>query len=185
MILLGVNCGFGNHDCGTLPLSALDLKGGWINYPRPKTAIERRCPLWPETVAALREAIDRRAATPKDPAHERLVFITKYGGSWAKDTPRQSASAQGDAEAARQAEAAPARAGVLRACGTRSRRSPARAGTRWRSTRSWGTPTRRMAAHYRERISDERLRDAVNVVRKWLFRRESSTPWRAGRGKKQ
>jgi hypothetical protein len=30
-----------------------------------------------------------------------------------------------------------------------------------------------MAAHYRERISDERLVDAVNVVRKWLFRRGS------------
>jgi hypothetical protein len=28
MILLGVNCGFGNTDCGTLPLSALDLTGG-------------------------------------------------------------------------------------------------------------------------------------------------------------
>ena len=50
MILLGVNCGFGNGDCGTLPVSALDLDGAWVNYPRPKTAIQRRCPLWPETV---------------------------------------------------------------------------------------------------------------------------------------
>ncbi|MBA4107605.1 MAG: hypothetical protein C0485_17855, partial [Pirellula sp.] len=57
MILLGVNCGFGNNDCGTLPISALDLAGGWINFPRPKTAIERRCPLWPETIAALKEAL--------------------------------------------------------------------------------------------------------------------------------
>jgi hypothetical protein len=37
-----------------------------------------------------------------------------------------------------------------------------------------------MAAHYRERISDERLVDAVDVVRKWLFRRQHSTLWRAG-----
>jgi hypothetical protein len=43
MILLGVNCGFGNSDCGTLPQSALDLAGGWISYPRPKTGIPRRC----------------------------------------------------------------------------------------------------------------------------------------------
>jgi hypothetical protein len=28
MILLGVNCGFGNADCGTLPISTLDLAGG-------------------------------------------------------------------------------------------------------------------------------------------------------------
>ena len=53
MILLGVNCGFGNADCGTLPLAALDLTGGWVNYHRPKTGITRRCPLWPETVEAL------------------------------------------------------------------------------------------------------------------------------------
>jgi integrase len=60
MILLGINAGFGNHDCGTLPKSALDLKVGWVNFPRPKTAVERRCPLWPETVAALKEAIEQR-----------------------------------------------------------------------------------------------------------------------------
>ncbi len=60
MILLGVNCGFGNADCGLLPLSALDLDGGWVNFPRPKTGIQRRCPLWPETVRALREALDTR-----------------------------------------------------------------------------------------------------------------------------
>src|SRR5262249_52460025 len=29
MVLLGVNCGFGNVDCGNLPLDALDLDGGW------------------------------------------------------------------------------------------------------------------------------------------------------------
>jgi hypothetical protein len=43
MILLGVNCGFGNADCGNLPLSALELeRGGWVDYPRPKTGIPRR-----------------------------------------------------------------------------------------------------------------------------------------------
>jgi hypothetical protein len=40
-----------------------------------------------------------------------------------------------------------------------------------------------MSATYRETISDRRLRHAVDVVRKWLFRRESATPWREGRGK--
>jgi integrase len=32
MLLLGVNCGFGNSDCGTLPFSALDPERGWVNY---------------------------------------------------------------------------------------------------------------------------------------------------------
>src|SRR5207249_3417572 len=46
MLLLAINCGYGNTDCASLPLSALDLKTGWADYPRLKTGIERRCPLW-------------------------------------------------------------------------------------------------------------------------------------------
>jgi integrase len=84
MILLGVNCGFGNADCGNLPRSALDLVRGVIDFPRPKTGIPRRCPLWPATVAALREALAKRKE-PKDQAAADLVFVTKYGGSWARD----------------------------------------------------------------------------------------------------
>src|SRR5262249_34104040 len=83
MILLGVNAGFGNADCGTLPLSALDLERRWVNYHRPKTGIERRCPLWPETVAAIRDALSRRPE-PKDPADAGKVFITSRRGSWHK-----------------------------------------------------------------------------------------------------
>jgi integrase len=54
MILLGINCAFGNHDVSTLPISAVDFKRGWVRFPRPKTGIERRCPLWPETIEALK-----------------------------------------------------------------------------------------------------------------------------------
>jgi len=62
MILLGLNCGFGNSDCATLPTRAVDLK--WIDYPRPKTGIPRRCPLWRETAEALREVMQRRPQSP-------------------------------------------------------------------------------------------------------------------------
>src|SRR5262249_38701455 len=85
MLLLGINCGFGNADSAHLPLAALDLDNGWLNYPRPKTGVDRRCPLWPETVQAIREALAVRKE-PKDPAHCELVFITKYGLPWAKET---------------------------------------------------------------------------------------------------
>ena len=71
MILLGVNCGFGNADCGTLPIAALDLDGGWVNYHRPKTGITRRCPLWPETVAALRAVLAARRGTRGSGVHHR------------------------------------------------------------------------------------------------------------------
>ena len=37
MILLGINCGFGPADCGTLPLRTVDLATGWVDYPHPKT----------------------------------------------------------------------------------------------------------------------------------------------------
>jgi len=78
MILLGVNCGFGNADCATLPLSAVDLAGGWVRFPRPKTGIDRRCPLWPQTVESLRAVIAKRP-TPKDAADAGLVFVTRWG----------------------------------------------------------------------------------------------------------
>jgi len=35
MVLLGINAGFGNVDCATLPLSALDLDAGIIDFPTP------------------------------------------------------------------------------------------------------------------------------------------------------
>src|SRR5262249_45181409 len=84
MILLGINCGFGNSDIGNLPLAALDLDTGWVNYARPKTGVDRRCPLWPETVAAVKEALAQRP-DPKNKENGELVFVTKYGDSWGKD----------------------------------------------------------------------------------------------------
>jgi len=74
MVLLGINCGFGNADCGTLPIEAVDLENRWHNYWRPKTQIQRRCPLWPETSQALQKVIGERTSG--------LVFITKYGNPW-------------------------------------------------------------------------------------------------------
>ncbi|HEV7280538.1 MAG TPA: tyrosine-type recombinase/integrase [Pirellulaceae bacterium] len=85
MILLGVNCGFGNGDVGRLEIGHLDLDQGWHRYGRPKTGVVRRFPLWPETVAALRLAIDQRPEL-KDPALSDRVFLTKYGLSWFKET---------------------------------------------------------------------------------------------------
>jgi integrase len=81
LVLLGINCGFGNADVGLLPLTALDLDGGWVNYPRPKTGVHRRCPLWPETVAAVREALARRPASRRA-KHAGLAFLTSRGRRW-------------------------------------------------------------------------------------------------------
>lgn len=77
-ILLAVNAGFGNSDIAQLPKSALDLDAGFINFPRPKTGIPRRAPLWAETVKAIRAAL---AVRPKaaDKANDELAFITRFG----------------------------------------------------------------------------------------------------------
>jgi integrase len=83
MILLGLNCGFGNSDVAGLPIRALDLDAGWVAFPRPKTAVPRRCPLWPETIQALRQALELRPK-PKDSDATGLVFVTKYGAPWHK-----------------------------------------------------------------------------------------------------
>ena len=56
MIYLGINCGFGPNDCCQLPLRAINLESGWIDFPRPKTEVDRLCPLWPETIDALRSS---------------------------------------------------------------------------------------------------------------------------------
>ncbi len=84
MILLAINGGLGNSDCSSLPLSALDLDGGWLDYARVKTGVDRRIPLWPETITALRDVIANRRK-PADDADVGLVFLTKFGLRWVRD----------------------------------------------------------------------------------------------------
>jgi integrase len=89
MILLGANAGLGNTDCARLTFSAVDLKTGWVDYARPKTEVQRRFPLWPETIAAIKAAIAER------PKHKSLdlaetVFITKRGAAWGSVTFREA-----------------------------------------------------------------------------------------------
>ncbi|MBI2477319.1 MAG: hypothetical protein HYV60_01305 [Planctomycetia bacterium] len=93
MILLGVNCGFGNGDCGQLPMEAIDLDGGWLDFPRPKTGIGRRCPLWPETIQAMRDYLPTRK-TPTDADNAGQLFVTRCGGSWFIDKARCPLSAE-------------------------------------------------------------------------------------------
>ncbi len=83
MLHLAINCGFGNHDCATLTFREIDLHAAWHGHARPGTQIERRAPLWPETVQAVRESIAERPA-PKDPSHRERVFLTTYGHPWAR-----------------------------------------------------------------------------------------------------
>ena len=84
MILLGINCGYGNSDCARLPLADVDLEGGWAVYARGKTFVGRRAAMWPETVAALRAALAARP-TPKHDNAKALVFVTRTGAPWGNE----------------------------------------------------------------------------------------------------
>jgi integrase len=166
MILLGINAGFGNHDIATLPLSALDLDGGWIDYPRPKTGIARRCPLWSETIAALRAAIALRPK-PRQEEAVGLVFVTTRGRPWLSRGIANPVSI-----AARQLMKAAGVHGdgigfytlrhVFRTVADGSRDQVA-------VNYIMGHADPSMAAVYRERIEDSRLRAVVEHVRGWLF----------------
>jgi integrase len=171
MILLGVNAGFGNADCGTLPLSALDLDGGWVTFPRPKTGVPRRCPLWPETVAAIRDALADRPE-PKDPAAAGLVFVTRYGRPWSADGTSDAVTLE-TGKLLR-------RAGLHRpGLGFYTLRHTFR--TVADATRDFpavrlvmGHADASIDAVYRERIDDARLKAVTEHVRNWLWQRPAA-----------
>jgi len=166
MILLGVNCAFGPTDCSRLPQSALDLNGGWANYPRPKTGIMRRCPLWPETVAALREAIATRPA-PKKEIDGDLLFLNQRGRPLNPnhDLPfRLLVQALG---LHRNGLGLYTLRHVFETIGGDSRDQVA-------VDHIMGHSRGDMASVYRERISDARLRAVVEHVRNWLVGTEGT-----------
>ena len=80
MIYLGVNCGVDCSDLCNLPKAAVNLKTGWLDFPRAKTGIERRVKLWPETVQSLRDYLESRPEPPRDLA--QLFFVTVHLNKW-------------------------------------------------------------------------------------------------------
>jgi len=81
MIFLGINCGYGNTDCVKVSTDNLDLVEGWATLPRSKTSIRRKCPLWPETIEALKRVL-RTRRKPDDRKLVKLVFINMHGGQY-------------------------------------------------------------------------------------------------------
>jgi integrase len=171
MILLGINAGLGNSDCANLPIKALDLKGGWLDFPRPKTAIARRVPLWPETVEALKEVLAKRRK-PNNRAHAGLVFVTRKGESYKKDTadnPITKATSKlvKDLGIHRPRVGFYALRHTFETIGGDARDQVA-------VDAIMGHDRGDMASVYRERISDERLRAVTDHVHAWLFPKEEA-----------
>jgi integrase len=163
MILLGINAGLGNADCGHLPVSAFDTQNGWLDYPRPKTGIARRAYLWPETIAAIRAVLAKRCQ-PTNPADAALVFITKYGANWFDDI----------------AAVTKEFTKLMRKLGIKGRRNFYTLRHTFRTVADgakdqpaadlvMGHEVAHMSSVYREGIGDERLRAVSEYVRNWLF----------------
>jgi integrase len=167
MILLGLNAAYGNNDCGRLPLSAVDLERGVVDFARPKTGAPRRCTLWPETVAALRKAIAERPE-PLRSEHSGLVFLTSRGYSWAKDVAENPISKK-FAKLLRELQINGRKnlgfytlRHVFRTIADETRDQPA-------CDLIMGHESGHISAHYRETISDVRLKAITDHVRSWLF----------------
>lgn len=176
MVLLGLNCGMGNTDVASLPMEALDLERGLLEFPRTKTAIPRRATLWPETVAALRSAIEARPE-PKGQADAGLVFVTKYGHRWLRvkaPGPRAKKGSQAVTVDGVYLEFGK----VLKGCGIESagrgfyalrhtfRTVADEVGDRPAIDMIMGHQDGSdIAVHYVERIGDERLRKVTDFVR--------------------
>lgn len=159
MIYLGINCGFGPGDCAHLPSSAIDLQSGWIDFPRPKTEVDRLCPLWPETIEAMEQYAKLRSRLNPD---TQRWFVDHRGKPWSND----------------QAE-------ISRYFTVVRRRVCVRGGMYWlrhtfatvagesqdqvavNSIMGHVDPT--MAAVYREEIGRQRLVAVASVVRDWLL----------------
>jgi integrase len=148
-------------------VSAVDLATGVIDFPRPKTGVPRRVTLWRETVQAIRAALASRPE-PKKAEHAGLVFITKYGLPWAKDT--------ADCPVAKEMRKLLNKVGIngrkglgfytlrhtFRTVADEAKDQPA-------VDFIMGHEVPHMSSVYRETISDTRLRAVADHVRQWLF----------------
>ena len=152
-----------NNDCATLPLQALalDLDGGWVSYARPKTGVVRRCPLWPETSEQLRLVLEERRE-PQDPANAKLVFLTRMGACWVNG--KENAISHAFRKLATKLKLKRSFYDLRHTFQTIGDEAKDPLAT----SHIMGHKDTSMAAHYREKISDERLEAVSNHVRTWL-----------------
>jgi integrase len=184
MILLGINCGFGNGGCANLPPAAVNLDTGWIDDPRPKTGIPRRCPLWPETVQAIRTVI-AEGREPKEAEAAGLLFLTHCGKSWVRAAVVKTTGKDGSAKVVTDDAIAKEFAKLRRKLKLNTspghsfyilRHSFRTVANETKDPMSadhiMGNETPNMSSVYRETISDEWLKAVADHVRNWLFKGE-------------
>jgi integrase len=174
MMLLGLNCAYGATDCAVLQRSDLAERPGWLARMRQKTAIERNCPLWPETIKALKanEAVRPKAKSAED---DGCVFISREG----RRVSRLTWTADGKG-VSRRDSVLEAYMKLKRRCGVNHpggfyvmrhvfRTVADAVHDRSAIDRIMGHRNGTQADTYIEFIEDERLIAVSNYVRRWLF----------------
>ena len=166
-IYLGVNNALGCHDCGALRYKNLDLDGGWLSFPRPKTGIQRFSALWKETMLALHES-DRFRRPPKDPAHNDLVFMNFYGRPCADPKTRNTSIGVAFIRLLHKLDLHKDGRGFYSLRHTFATVS-GNARDQVATNVAMGHAGDAMPENYRHGIDDDRLRRIAEFVRLWLF----------------
>lgn len=175
MILLACNAALGCTDLSELSLEHLDLPSGWLDFPRVKTAVERRCPLWPETVESLRNWLPRR---PKAAERENgsLVYLTRTGQPFVRfDFDEATGKTLSKNNVSNEFDKLQRRLKIKR-----SRRSFYAIRHTWRTVADRCRDARAAAvvmghelpgieSHYVEHVENDRLIAVSDTVRSWLF----------------
>ena len=163
MILLGINCALGNTDVSDIEPSNINLKAGWLIYPRQKTATPRKCPLWPESIEAIKKAISKR------PMRGR-VFMTSKGTDYTEEKRQGGRVAKEFYRACDKAKVERNGRGFYSLRRTfQTQAENCRDLPAIRLIMGHTDASNDMPARYRQHIDDERLLAASNAVREWLF----------------
>ncbi len=173
-ILLGINGGLGNADCGRLSTTFLNLKSGWYDLPREKTGVPRRFQLWPETIKAIRSAMMQRPI-PKNDADDPLCFLTSHGVPIWWQGSRENGTVYLCDNVSKAFAKLAVKCGVERAdrgfYSLRRTFETVAGATKDQVAVDYimGHVDQSMAAVYRQGIDDQRLIDVGQHVHSWLF----------------
>lgn len=173
MIYLGINCGLGTKDMADLETSMIDFENGWLNFPRAKTGIERRCPLWQETITALQgtQLIRPQAALEE---FEKYVFLTQKGNYFYLHGPslisNRFKKLLQTLDLYTPTRGFNSMRHVFQTIGEESGEDVATS-----KIMGHAADARDMSSHYRELVADHRLLKVTNYVHGWLFGDETTT----------
>jgi integrase len=171
MLLLGINGALGNTDLGLLPIDAVDIAAGWLDYARSKTGVPRKIKLWKETIGAIQAVLAARRL-PNDPADNGLLFIGRHGQSYVGHHKGYRVTSELNRVLAKAKVTGRNFYDLRRTFQTIAEEAHDLAAVQ--SIMGHAPAAGDMSAVYRQRVSDDRLKAVADCVRRWLFGSEKT-----------